>query len=79
MEKQKTRIVNSIMKENKVRGLRLLDFIKTVWYCVGSRVGEAQLYSVFCRLSLAQAQPHNKARVRCRAAAFPKMFMSNNL
>jgi hypothetical protein len=35
----------------------------------------AQLYSMFCRLSLAQPKPQNKARIRCRAVAFPKMFI----
>jgi hypothetical protein len=35
----------------------------------------AQLYPMFCRLSLAQPQPQNKVRIRCRAAAFPKMFL----
>jgi hypothetical protein len=35
----------------------------------------AQLYPMFCRLSLAQPQPQNKTRIRCRAAAFSKMFL----
>jgi hypothetical protein len=53
---------------------------------VGSGVGEAYedistivlnvLYAEHC---VVQPQPKNKARVRCREAAFPKMFMSNNL
>jgi hypothetical protein len=30
---------------------------------------------MFCRLSLAQPKPQNKVRIRCRAAAFPKMFL----
>jgi hypothetical protein len=30
---------------------------------------------MFCRLSSAQSQPQNKVRIRCRAAAFPKMFL----
>jgi hypothetical protein len=48
----------------------LTQMLRTV--CVGSRVGEAQMYSIFCG-------PQNKARIRCREAAFPKIFMSNNL
>jgi hypothetical protein len=35
----------------------------------------AQLYTMFCRLNSSQPQPQNKAKVRCRAAAFPKMFL----
>jgi hypothetical protein len=35
----------------------------------------AQLYPMICRLSSAQPRPQNKARIRCRAAAFPKMFL----
>jgi hypothetical protein len=35
----------------------------------------AQLCPMFCRLRLAQPQPQNKARIRCRAVAFPKMFL----
>jgi hypothetical protein len=34
----------------------------------------AQLCPAFCRLTLAQPRPQNKARIRCRAVAFPKMF-----
>jgi hypothetical protein len=30
-------------------------------------------------LNILQVQPQNRARARGRAAAFPKMFMSNNL
>jgi hypothetical protein len=33
------------------------------------------LYSIFCRLSSVQPQPQKRARVRCRAAAFPKVFV----
>jgi hypothetical protein len=35
----------------------------------------ALVYPMFCRLSSAQPKPQNKVRIRCRAAAFPKMFL----
>jgi hypothetical protein len=34
----------------------------------------AQLCPMFCRLSSAQSRLQNKARIRCRVDAFPKIF-----